>query len=147
MKRFVVMALFLIAGIAFGQDYYPVSAPTVEWDAAAGSTLPGDVVEYEVYLWDDINPGEMHDQPLGLLTLHKTVTVNSAVLDIPYRSIWRVGVRQKHTDGGSNVTFSSMIYSSRGVDCLAGVPLAYVPGTVWLPVNGDPTSLRDSGTP
>jgi hypothetical protein len=146
MKRIIAMIfMLLVAAFAFGQEeeYYPTTPPTLVWDEAPGTWLPGDVVEYEVYVWDRLN-GEIEVQPISSLSLLGTTTVPQMELTFPYRAPWQVGVRLKHTDGGGNLSYSSMIYSSIAEDTLAGVPFSYIPGTVWYPVP-DPTGLRDSG--
>ena len=56
MKKILILALLLVAGIAFGQTVYVTDA-TIAWDAPAGYVdgspfLPTDVVEFEVYRQD-----------------------------------------------------------------------------------------------
>ena len=145
MKKILILALLLcVAGFAFGQDdtFYPILPPTLEWDAPADTSLPGDIVEYEVYGWDERN-GPMEIQPIAALIPIGTTPVPSMVLPFPQRAPWRVGVRLKHTDGGGNIGFSGMIYSSVAGDTLTGRPFSYIP--VWS-ASEDPTDLRDSGT-
>lgn len=146
MKKILILALLLVAGIAFGQEteFYPVAPPTLQWDASPSAALPGDVLEYEVYLWDRLN-GEIEVQPVNSLSLVGTTSSPSIALSFPYRTPWQCAVRLKHTDGGGNVTYSSMIYSSVAGDTASG-PFSYIPGTVWYPVP-DPTGLRDSTIP
>ena len=143
-KMLLILALLLVAGFAFGQDdtFYPITPPTLEWDAPADTSLPGDVVEYEVYGWDERN-GPMEIQPIASLISLGTTPIPIKVIAFPQRAPWRVGVRLKHTDGGGNVGFSGMIYSIVEGETLTGRPFEYFP---VLQALEDPTDLRDSGT-
>jgi hypothetical protein len=52
---FIVILLFLFAGIAGAQTWYPANEKTVAWDAVttleSGDTIPADnVVRYEIYI-------------------------------------------------------------------------------------------------
>ena len=142
MKKALILALLLVAAVAFGQEteFYPVTPPTLQWDESPSASLPGDVLEYEVYLWDRLN-GEIEVQPINSLMLIGTTPNSSLDLTFPYRTPWQCAVRLKHTDGGGNVSYSAMIYSSVAEDTAEGRPFSYIPGTVWFPVP-DPTGLR-----
>jgi hypothetical protein len=103
--------------------------------------LPEDTVEYEVYVWDSGN-GDVTTQTVDALTLLGTVSVTELQLSFPYRAEWVAAVRVKHTDGGGNVVYSELSYSTVLED-VAISPFAYVPVLTWVP--SPPGNLRDSG--
>jgi len=147
MKKMVIVALFFVAAIGFAQEtIFYESTPTLEWDAVTTDSdgnpfLPADTVEYEVYLWDAAN-GDVTVQIPSALTLFETTAATSSLLSFPYRATWECAVRVRHTDGGSNITYSDFGYSVVAEDTATG-PFVYVPTLIWLPM--PPAGLRDSG--
>ena len=149
MRRILAIALFfaLALGCVSAQEtIYYESTPTLMWDAVTTDAdgnpfLPGDIIEYEVYLWD-YSQGDPTVQPVTSLTYFGTVGVTEIGLTFPYRADWTVAVRTKHTDGGGNITYSGLAYSTVLEDTATG-PFVYVPTLQWVPM--DPTGLRDSG--
>lgn len=147
MKRIAILALLLVAAVAWSQDtIYYESTPTLEWDAVTTDSdgnpfLPTDTVEYEVYLWD-MAGGDPTVQPITAFTLYETTAALSSLLAFDYRTEWACIVRVKHTDGGANVTYSDAAYSVV-LEATATGPFVYSPVLTWLPLA--PTALRDSG--
>jgi len=114
----------------------------VTQDSEGNPFLPGDTIEYEVYLWDH-SQGDVTVQLVGALTLWETTALTQSVLTFPYRATWDVAVRTKHTDAGLNVVYSAFGYSTVLEDTATG-PFSYVPLLIWIPLA--PSALRDSGT-
>ena len=148
MKRLFIVLLTLVALSCAAQEYvYYESTPTLEWDAVTSDDngdafLPGDVVEYEVYLFDAAL-GDITTQTVDALTYLATVSGTSTQLSFTYRSEWAVAVRTRHTDGGGNVALSGFAYSVVAEDTALGVPFVYAPVLQWVPLR--PAALRDSG--
>jgi hypothetical protein len=150
MKKLLITALLAIVvlGCATAQDaVYYESTPTLMWDAVTTDSdgnpfLPGDTVEYEVYLWDMAN-GDVTTQLVADLTLYETTTLTESVLSFPYRAEWVCAVRVRHTDGGGTVSYSELGYSTV-VEDVALSPFSYVPILIFVPMQ--PSGLRDSGT-
>jgi len=149
MRRLLIAALLfaLALGCVSAQEtIYYESTPTLMWDAVTTDAdgnpfLPGDIIEYEVYLWD-YSQGDPTVQPVEALTYFGTVAATEIPLSFPYRADWTVAVRTVHTDGGGNITYSGLAYSTVLEDTATG-PFVYVPQLIWSPM--DPTGLRDSG--
>ena len=149
MKRLLIAALFLalaLGCVSAQETVYYESTPTLAWDAVTADSdgnpfLPGDTVEYEVYLWDYAG-GDPTVQPVTALTYFGVTELTELALSFPYRSDWVVAVRTQHTDGGGTVTYSGLSYSTVAEDVAVG-PFVYVPQLQWVPM--DPTGLRDTG--
>lgn len=148
MKRLLIAALLIAValGCAAQETIYYESTPTLAWDAVTTDSegnpfLAGDVVEYEVYLWD-YSQGDPTVQPVTALTYFGVTELTELALSFPYRSDWVVAVRVQHTDGGGTVTYSGLAYSTVQED-VAVSPFVYVPTLIWAPM--DPTGLRDTG--
>ena len=149
MRRILTAALLL--AVALGcvtaqETVYYESTPTLAWDAVTSDAdgnpfLPGDTVEYEVYLWD-YDGGDPTVQLLTALTYYGVTAATELQLAFPYRASWVVAVRTRHTDGGATVTYSGLAYSTVIGDTATG-PFAYIPVLIWLPSR--PVGLRDTG--
>ena len=151
------LALVACAGMAQEPVYYN-STPTVVWTPAASAPdgsafLPGDTVEYRVYVWDVELLGFDPPPALGVMDLRVTwVDVDplsageeEAQIDFASRRDWGVAVVGTHIDGGGNRTdYVGYLASSRAADTASGVPFVYTPasGAATEPPG---TGLRDSG--
>jgi len=148
MRRLLPMLLLLLVAVgACGQTVLYKSQATLEWDAVTQTTdgqafLPGDVVEYEVYVYNYSQGVVDAQNPLYLMYVATTAGFEQLIV-FPYRAEWAAGVRVKLTDAGSNVSYSTIAWSYIEVDAdgVAG-PFVYSPS--GLPAR--PTDLRDSGT-
>jgi len=142
MKKYAITCAFLLlAFVAFAQNtIYYNSSPTLLWDPVLPE-LAGDVIEYEVYLWDMAN-GDPLIQPITAFISFGTTALTQIPLTFTYRAEWAVAVRTKLTDGGANVGYSALSHSVVSEDA-GGSPFYYVPLS-GLPLA--PASLRDSGT-
>jgi len=146
MRRILLLTILFIAAIGWAQTVYYESTPTLEWaqvttDSEGNPFLAGDIISYEVYVWD-MADGDVTTQPIAALTLVGTTVETLLQLAFDYRSEWAAAVRTVHTDGGGNVTNSDLAYSVTEVDTLSG-PFWFSPVLTWVPMR--PTGLRDSG--
>lgn len=119
-KTLIVLALLLVAGIAFGQTpvYIGAGGITLEWDAvtqkdSGGVPVPldaGDVVEYEV--WRSFAPTTDHLIAEEFMVLTPTVTHLATVsTGLQYNYAIRAKLT---TDGGATVTYSDWLWSDIG---------------------------------
>lgn len=148
MKRLLLAGLFTLAAFAAAcQTVLYRDQATLEWDAVLGTTdgqpwLPGDVVSYEVYIYDHIM-GVADAQNPALLTLIGQTAVAAQLIVFPYRTVWAAGVRTKLVDGDGAVSYSAIAWSYIALDA-DGVAGPFVYSPEGLP--GKPGALRDSGT-
>lgn len=147
MKRLFLVALLALVALGCGaQTIYYESTPTLQWDAVTtddqgNQFLPGDTVEYEVYAWD-MAGGDPTVQPVTSMSFLAVVMGTEYQLSFDYRADWAVAVRTKHTDGGGNIVYSDLAYSTVEGDTASG-PFVYTPVLTWVPLA--PGNLRDSG--
>ncbi|ORC37249.1 hypothetical protein B4O97_03405 [Marispirochaeta aestuarii] len=148
MKKILFVLIFtLLLFFAFSQEQvFYNSHPTLEWnaiieDADGNPFLPGDMIEYEVYGY----PGsDIEVQPIENLTFFGITTATQMQIALYPRVPWYVALRYKHTDGGGNVTYSSLAYSTEEVPVTQDGPFGYFPWqeeTDLKKIQG----LRDSG--
>ena len=161
MKRalLLIAALALVACVGMAQEpVYYNSTPTVVWTPAASAPdgsafLPGDTVEYRIFVWDVELLGFDPPPALGVMDLRVTwvdtdplsVGEEEAQIDFASRRDWGVAVVGTHIDGGGNRTdYVGFLASSRAADTASGVPFVYTP---WSGAATEPpgTGLRDSG--
>lgn len=141
----VLLALLPVFAFSQNQIYYN-SSPTLQWDyeyldANGDPLLEDDIVDFEVFLWDETN-GFITEQQIESLTPFTVTTNLEAVLSFPYRTTWSVAIRARITDGGGNVEYSGFAYTTVSEDALDS-PFVYAPNLQEsLPT---PTGLRDSG--
>ena len=148
MKKFLFVALFLAIAfscIAQEQVYYN-STPTIVWDAVTHDAdgnpfLPGDMIEYEVYGYMG---ADIEEQPIENLTLLGTTTATELQITLDPRVAWYVAVRYKHTDGGGNVNYSPLAYSTEEVPVTQTGPFGYFPSLEAMNLD-KVQGLRDSG--
>lgn len=146
MKRFILAAALLaVALFASAQVVLYEDTAVFEWDWEGADTLPGDVVSFDVYIYDYLNP-VIDNQDVGALTFIGTTTENTLTFDFPERKEWAVGVRSTLTDGGGVSGDPSIIAWSideGSVDVVVmGGPFHYVP---LIPSGNliSPDNLRD----
>lgn len=145
--RGLILGLFIIGSSLFAQEEILYnSSPTLEWnygytDANGDPLLDDDIVNFEVYLWDESN-GSVEEQPIEALTPFTVTNNTEVVLSFPYRSTWSVAILARVTDGAGNTEYSDFAYSTIPEDSLNN-PFVYAPNLQGsLP---KPTDLRDSG--
>lgn len=144
-KIFLVFAILFIVGVtACGQQVYYKNEATLQWDAVitdadGNPLLLGDILTYEVYIYD-YNIGVADPQSTtGLTFINETAAVEQLIV-FPHRTTWAAGVRTKLVDGDTNVTYSLLAWSyiPEDADLVSG-PFLYSPfGTPTKP-----TDLRD----
>ena len=139
----VVLALALVS-CACGQTVLYKSQATLQWDAVTQTTdgqafLPGDVVEYEVYVYNYSQGVVDAQNPLYLMFVAVTPELEQLIV-FPYRAEWAAGVRVKLTDAGANVSYSAIAWSYVAAD--APSPFVYSPS--GSPAK--PAGLQDAGT-
>lgn len=140
----VILALALVACAGFTQDIIYRDQATLQWDAVTTDMnddplLPGDIVEYEVYIYDAAQT--IDDQDPANLIFIATTSATEQLIVFPSRREWYAGVRTKLTTAEPLVTYSPISWSYDAGAALS--PFSYVPlgGTPAAPDN-----LRDSGT-
>lgn len=141
----ILLALMPVLSFSQNQIYYN-SSPTLQWDydyldANGDPLLEDDIVDFEIFIWDETN-GFITAQQIESLTPFTVTTNPEAVLTFPYRTTWSVAVRSRVTDGGGNIEYSDFAYTTIQED-VQDSPFVYAPNlTESLP---KPTDLRDSG--
>lgn len=145
MKKLLSVLVMLSAVVAcHGQTVVYKTSATLQWDAVTKTVdgqnfQAGDVVTYEVYIYDyRIGVPNVQD-PAGLVSCGSTSTTEK-LITFPYRSTWAAGVRVKLVDGGGNISYSSISWSTVTGDAIS--PFVYSP----LGLPGKPPRLKDSGT-
>ena len=143
-RLLLICALALVTLGAQCQTVLYKSQATLQWDAVTQTTdgqafLPGDVVEYEVYVYNYSQGVVDAQNPLYLMFVATTASLEQLIV-FPYRAEWAAGVRVKLTDAGANVSYSAVAWSYVAAD--APSPFVYSPS--GLPAK--PVALRDSGT-
>ena len=146
-RLLLICALALVTLGAQCQTVLYKSQATLQWDAvtldADGQPLlPGDIVAYEVYIYD-YSVGVADPQNVALLTYIGTTSETELLIVFPSRTVWAAGVRTRLVDAGANLSYSVVAWSYIEVDAdgVAG-PFVYSPS--GSPAK--PAALRDSGT-
>jgi hypothetical protein len=153
LKSVLLTSLLLLLSIScWGQvdQIHYLDNATLAWDAVTTDAdgdplLPGDVVSYEVYVFDYYDaPADI--QNVSDLTFIGAPSVTEQVIDFTgfARTGWAAGVRAVVTDEGGAVYYSDIAWSTDPVATNPTEPFLYVPmtGVLILPV---PTGLREAG--
>jgi hypothetical protein len=149
MRRILILAtIVLVAVSAFAQVVVYEDTALLEWDgitvdADGSALLPGDVVSYDVYIYDySVPPLDVQDP--AQLIYYGSTTDTALEITFPWRREWAVGVRGTITDGGGVAGTPSAIAWSvieEDVDIATmGGPFRYVPR---VPSPPSPSGLRD----
>ena len=149
MRRILILAtIVLVAVSAFAQVVVYEDTALLEWDgitvdADGSALLPGDVVSYDVYIYDySVPPLDVQDP--AQLIYYGSTTDTALEITFPVRREWAVGVRGTITDGGGVAGTPSAIAWSvieEDVDIATmGGPFRYVPR---VPSPPSPDNLRD----
>lgn len=145
-KIAIALLLALVAFVACAQTVYYKNQATLMWnpvttDSAGNPLLPGDLVSYEVYIYNYV-VGVADPQNISQLLFIGAPTGTELLIVFPYRTTWAAGVRTKLIDSGGTIVFSPIAWSYivADADVVAG-PFLYSP--YGLPKK--PKDLRDKG--
>ena len=148
MKRLLVGILFLaVVFSACAQDVIYRNTATVQWDAPVVDLLPGESLEYNVYLWD-MAGGDPTLQPItNLIFVGRVATLELAIdMTLLTRLDYAVAVESVFIGADSVEVLGGVAYSTVNTDV---DPLLHPTGRFTyvpiLPAPSKPTNLRDSG--
>ena len=149
MKKILIGLLFLaVAFAACSQDVIYRDTATVQWDAPAETLLPGESIEFNVYLWD-MAGGDPTLQPVtSLLFISRVAGLELAIdMTILLRYDYAVAVESVFIGADLVEVTGGVAYSTVNTDV---DPITHPSGRfTYVPILGQPSksqNLRDSGT-
>jgi hypothetical protein len=103
-RTLLILVLAALAVLACAQTMVRETTVTVAWDAPAGTVggdamLPDDVLTYRIWIEDVIRGGR---------TMVGETASLDAVVTVPHRSVWRVGVSALLDGAESEIAWSTV---------------------------------------
>ena len=148
MKKLFIAVLFLAVVFgACGQDVIYRNTATIQWNAPVVSLLPGESIEYNVYLWD-MALGDPTLQPVSSLMFVGRVSALELAIDMTViqRKEYAVAVQSVLVQADLAEVEGDVAYSTVTADV---DPTLHPQGHfTYAPLFGvipSPTDLRDAG--